>query len=230
MSTGTVQENLAALHARIEASVAAARRAPGSVRLVAVSKTQPAARLEAAYHAGQRVFGENRVQELLLHAGALPADCEWHLIGHLQSNKVRPAVRVANWIHSVDSLDILVRLERICGEEARCPCILLQINISEETSKSGLPPAQADAVLDAALSCRNLACKGLMTLAPFGAAPAELHRIFGGLRKLRDRLATRFGAALPELSMGMSADFAVAIQEGATLVRVGSAVFGPRSA
>jgi pyridoxal phosphate enzyme (YggS family) len=227
MSTPTIAQRLAATNLRIAQVAGAASRDPQAVRLVAVSKTVDADAIREAYAAGQRAFGENRVQELADKAAVLPADCEWHMIGHLQKNKVRAAVQAA-WIHSVDSLDLLQRIDRIAGEEGRRPNVLLQVNITGEESKSGLSPDGAVGAVELALGCANLTCKGLMTMAEFGADESGLRACFAGLRELRDRLASRFGAALPDLSMGMSGDFEAAIAEGATLVRIGTAIFGPR--
>jgi pyridoxal phosphate enzyme (YggS family) len=151
------------------------------------------------------------------------------MIGHLQANKVRPVVRHAAWIHSVDSLDLLQRIDRIAGEEGRCPAVLLEINVSGEESKFGLAPAAVPAVIEGGLACANLRLAGLMTMAPYEAPEAELRKIFGGLRTLRDSQQTSFNIALPELSMGMSGDFPIAVAEGATIVRIGTAIFGERS-
>ncbi len=240
-----IPDNLEQIRRRIAGAAVRAGRAPESVRLVAVSKNHPAEAVAAAYAAGQRVFGENRPQELRDKRLQLPVDCEWHMIGHLQSNKARLAVQTAAWIHSVNAVDLLQRLDRVAGEEAggpqpeagnaqhatrntKRPVILLEINIAGEASKSGARPDAARELLEAALRSPHLDCRGLMTMAPYDAPEAELRRVFGGLRELRDRLAAEFGAPLPELSMGMSDDFEIAVEEGSTLVRVGTAIFGER--
>ena len=223
-----IQNNLELIRQQIAESALRAGRAPSAVRLVAVSKNQPAAAVLAAYAAGQRVFGENRPQELRDKRPLLPADCEWHMIGHLQSNKARQVVQNAAWIHSANSIDLLQRLNRIASECGGRPRILLEINMSGEASKSGASPEAARGLLAEALRSPHLDCRGLMTMAPYAASAAELRRYFGGLRELRNRLAAEFGVALPELSMGMSGDFAIAIEEGATMVRVGTAIFGER--
>lgn len=228
MSNPCIEQSLAIVRERIAAAALGAGRSPESVRLIAVSKTVDAAAVGAALAAGQRAFGENRVQELAAKATALPEDCEWHLIGHLQKNKVRAAVQFAAWIHSVDSLDLLERLDRISGEEGRRPKVLLQVNMTGEATKSGFSPEQAALAVEAVRACGNLACRGLMTMAEFDADEVALRACFGGLRRLRDEFAARHGLALPELSMGMSGDFETAIAEGATLVRVGTAIFGSR--
>jgi pyridoxal phosphate enzyme (YggS family) len=223
-----IPNRLEQVRRRIAESAVRAGRAPESVRLIAVSKHHPAEAVRAAYAAGQRLFGENRPQELRDKRPLLPADCEWHLIGHLQGNKARLAVQAAAWIHSVNSAELLQRLNRIAGEEAKCPVVLLEVNVSGEASKSGASPDAARGLLEEALRSPHLDCRGLMTMAPYDAPEAELRRVFGGLRELRDRLAAEFGTPLPELSMGMSDDFGIAIEEGATLVRVGTAIFGGR--
>jgi pyridoxal phosphate enzyme (YggS family) len=228
MSTVPVGENLEHVRGLIAAAAEAAGRPPANVRLVAVSKTVDCDRIGLAREAGQRDFGENRAQDLQRKSGLLPEDCRWHMIGHLQRNKVRAVVTCARWIHSVDSVPLVHRIGRIAGEEGRTPDILLQVNVSGEESKYGVEPSAAEAVLEAALGTANLNVRGLMTMAPFGAGSAACRRCFAGLRLLRDRLAGAFGCDLPELSMGMSADFSEAIAEGATLVRIGTAIFGAR--
>jgi pyridoxal phosphate enzyme (YggS family) len=222
-------EQLAAVRNEISQAAIDAGRTPESVKLVAVSKTFPAADIVTAYSAGQRLFGENRVQELEEKNSELADDIEWHLIGHLQSNKVTKAVACADYIHAVDSAKLLARIDRLAGELKRRPKILLEINISGEQSKFGATETDALALATVALQCTNLDFVGLMTMAPYGADEQELHHIFGSLRRLRNNIATHFSIDLPELSMGMSADYKIAIAEGATLVRVGSAIFGKRT-
>lgn len=217
------------LQGRVCAACRRSGRSPDDVKLIAVSKTVAAPAVQLAYASGQRRFGENRVQELCGKAGQLPADCEWHLIGHLQGNKVRAAVQAAAWIHAVDSTGLVTRLDEIAGVEHRRPIILLQVNVSGEATKGGVSGEQMVPLLEAALAAPRLDCRGLMTMAPYEASESDLRRIFGGLRELRDRLVTAYGHPLPELSMGMSGDFEVAVEEGATLVRVGTAIFGERS-
>lgn len=228
MSNQSAKKNLDDIYRRIAAAAAKARRDPADIRLVAVTKTVTADIVQEAYHAGHRAFGENRVQEMTAKATALPDDIEWHFIGHLQKNKVRHAVQTATWIHSVDSMSLLKRIDRIAGEEQQCPILLIEVNVSGEESKYGVPPETAGEIAAAAGECTHAQLRGLMTMAPFGASPDQLHIVFGRLRDLRDRLQDRLHAELPELSMGMSADFEAAIVEGATLVRVGSAIFGNR--
>ncbi|MFW5894147.1 MAG: YggS family pyridoxal phosphate-dependent enzyme [Verrucomicrobiota bacterium] len=224
----TIADNLCRVRATIKTACEHAGRNPDEVRLIAVSKTMDVETVRQAFDAGQCLFGENREQELTAKAEALPAEARWHFIGHLQRNKVRPVLARAHCIHSVDRAALLQRIDRVAGEmELRVP-ILVQVNVSGENSKFGIPPEQAEALVEKAVALSNVRCDGLMTLAPFGSASAELHRVFAALRELRDRLETGLGTSLPELSMGMSADYTEAIAEGATLVRIGSAVFGRR--
>lgn len=228
MDITAIQANLCAVRERMAAACRRAGRAPQEVRLIAVSKTVSADVIRLAYEAGQRCFGENRVQDLRQKVASLPADCEWHLIGHLQSNKARTAIDAAAWLQAIDSAALLHRLDQIAAQENRRPLILLQVNVSGESTKSGAAMAEAAALVAAARQCLHVECRGLMTMAPYGAPEAELRGIFGGLRRLRDQLQAESGQPLPELSMGMSGDFEIAIEEGATLVRVGTALFGER--
>ncbi len=222
-------KNLTNLKERIEAAAERAGRNSHEVRLVAVSKTVSSAVVEEAYGCGLRVFGENRVQEMVAKALALPADCDWHLIGHLQKNKVRDAVKTADFIHSLDSISLAERISKIAVEENKCQKVLLQVNVSHEETKFGTTVAGTEELLAKVLELPHLDCKGLMTMAPFNADDKSLRHIFGELRCLRDRLNTAFRANLTELSMGMSGDFEIAIEEGATMIRVGTAIFGERT-
>ncbi len=219
---------------RRQIALAAARtgRDPESVRLVAVSKTFPAALVREAAAAGQRDFGENRVQEGLEKIEAL-ADLglEWHLIGHLQTNKAKRAVAAFAWIHSVDRLDLLTKLDRAATESGTTPNILVQVDLAGEASKHGADVAAARDLIKAASDARALRLCGLMLLPPFPDDPEDSRPWFRRLRELRDELVSSGirADALSELSMGMSHDFEVAIEEGATIVRVGTAIFGRRS-
>lgn len=205
-------------------------RQPEDAKLLAVSKTKPVEDIQAAYDAGQRMFGENRIQELEVKVDQLPSDIEWHLIGHLQGNKAVKAVKLAAYIHSVDSVKLLNRLERLAGENGTKPKILLEINVSGEASKFGMEEeAEVLEFAKAAVACQHLELVGLMTMAPFGADDNELRSVFAGLRKLRDKIEQEFNVTLPELSMGMSSDYKIAIEEGSTMVRIGTAIFGKRN-
>jgi PLP dependent protein len=229
MAPELIVRNLDRVRAEIAAAAQVAGRDPAGVKLVAVTKTVPVDAIRVAYDAGQRRFGENRVQELLAKRPLLPPDAEWHLIGHLQCNKAKPALEASDLIESVDSAKLLARLDELAGQLGKRQAILLQVNVSGEATKFG---ADADALLalaDQALACRHLDCRGLMTIAPYGAGEDELRRIFGQLATLRDRVRERRGVDLPELSMGMSGDFQIAIACGATMVRIGTAIFGARA-
>ncbi|NLZ63324.1 MAG: YggS family pyridoxal phosphate-dependent enzyme [Lentisphaerae bacterium] len=219
--------NLLSVLDQIRQACSRSGRPAEAVKLLAVSKTFPLECVLQAHAAGQLLFGENRVQELVEKAPLAPPDCEWHLIGHLQRNKVRAALRCAACIQSVDSLALLHRINNIAAELQCRPAILLEVNISGEASKFGLPPEEVEEVVLAARD-GQARCQGLMTVAPLAATPAELGKIFAGLRQLRDKVSAQTGCPLPELSMGMSGDFPIAIAEGATIVRIGSAIFGAR--
>lgn len=205
-------------------------RDPEEVKLLAVSKTFPVEDVKAAYDAGQRIFGENRVQELEEKTGKLPDDIKWHLIGHLQSNKVRKAVENSALIHSVDSLKLARKIDKVAGECGKKQKILLEINVSGEDSKFGVA-VQDEAVklAEEVAGLENIELLGLMTMAPFGADEDELKEIFASLRHLRERIEEQLKIQLPELSMGMSSDYQAAIEEGATMVRIGTAIFGKRT-
>ena len=220
-------QRLAEVRKEIDRAALAADRSPETVKLLAVSKTFPAAAVLEAYHAGARSFGESRIQELEEKKAALPADIEWHFIGHLQSNKAAKAVELADWIHSVDSLKLLNKLDRVAGELGRKPVILLEVNSGEET-KSGVDYAALPELAEAAAQARNLDWRGLMTMAPLSSDPAVWRQAFTRLAGTRDELERRLRVTLPELSMGMSGDFPVAVAAGATVVRIGTALFGGR--
>ncbi len=226
--SNTISDRLHEIRERIVAAAVRAGRDADAVRLVAISKTFPVESVRQACDAGQRQFGESRVREWLGKIPQLPGDCEWHFIGHLQANKARQVVRAAAWIHSVNSLELIPRLDRIAGEEGRRPVILLELNMSGEAAKTGAEPVAARALAEAALQCPHLDLRGFMTMAPWDAPETEVRRVFDGLRELRDRVSAELGAPLPELSMGMSGDFETAIACGATLVRIGTALFGAR--
>jgi pyridoxal phosphate enzyme (YggS family) len=175
------------------------------------------------------MFGENRVQELSEKVPALSQDIEWHLIGHLQGNKVSKAVELADLIHSVDSEKLLRRIDRIAGELGKRQKILLELNISGEQSKFGETADAAASLVSLALSLPNIDLQGFMTMAPFGAEECELRKVFSTLREFRNNMEKEFNVSLPELSMGMSSDYEYAIAEGATIVRIGTAIFGKRA-
>jgi PLP dependent protein len=225
----TITANMQAVRGRIEAACRACGRDPAEVSLLAVSKTWPASCVEAAAAAGQRAFGENYVQEGVAKAEALASlGLEWHFIGPLQSNKTRPVAAYFQWVHSVDRLKIAERLSE--QRDARLPAlnICLQINVSGEASKSGVAPSAVAALARAVAGLPRLRLRGLMTIPEPTADQTLLAGRFATLRQLRDALRLG-GLALDTLSMGMSHDLEVAIAEGATLVRVGTAIFGQRT-
>jgi pyridoxal phosphate enzyme (YggS family) len=226
-----VRSNLAAVRARLEGAARAARRDPASIRLIAISKTFPVEAVLAAHAAGQADFGENRVQEALQKMAAAPGlDVRWHLIGHLQSNKARKAAGPFAWVHSIDRVDLLLDLDRAALQEGAAPEALIQVDLAGEATKHGAPPDRVRAIADAAAGCRAVRLVGLMLLPPYFDDAEEARPYFERLRGLRDRLCAEGVPAdrLRELSMGMSHDFEVAIEEGATVVRVGTAIFGAR--
>lgn len=227
----TIAANLAAVRARIAAAAARVGRPADAVRLIAVSKTFGPEHVLAAAACGQRDFGENRVQEALPKIAACSAPpLNWHLIGHLQSNKARKAIGPFACIHSVDSLDLLRRLDAIAAEEGRPVDGLVQVDLAGEATKFGAPPEEAQAMLDEASRCRRVRIVGLMLMPPLFDEVEQVRPYFVRLRTFRDEQAARGVDAshLAELSMGMSHDFEVAIEEGATIVRVGTAIFGGR--
>jgi hypothetical protein len=231
LSDSSIRTNLASIRSRIEAAARAAGRDAASVRLLAVSKTFAADAVREAYAAGQRDFGENKVQEALQKIEAtadLPI--RWHLIGHLQSNKAKKAASAFAAIHAVDAIDLVRRIDAGAVEEGARPDLYVQVDLAGEATKFGAPEADVNAIVRAALACRAAVLKGLMLLPPWFDDPEQARPYFRRLRVLRDRLIDDgFDSAhLGELSMGMSHDFEVAIQEGATLVRVGTAIFGKR--
>ncbi len=216
------------LQRAIAAACAAAGRPAGSVALLAVTKTHPAAAAEYAARFGLPAVGENRVQEAAEKKPDSPAGLRWELIGHLQSNKAALAVATFARIQSVDSVKLIDRLARAATERGSPLPILLQINAGADPAKFGADLDQADALLEAALRQPSLQTQGLMTIAPLSDDPAVAVRTFTALRELRDRQQGQFGHPLPELSMGMSGDFAAAIAAGSTVIRVGTALFGSR--
>ncbi len=216
---------------RVRQAAREAGRDPAGVRLIAVSKTVEASRIRGAYRAGARDFGENYVQEALGKIRELPDDVRWHMIGHLQSNKARRAVEAFAWIHSLDRPSLAEALEKAAARRGRRVNVLIQVNVGGEATKSGADPEGAVALARRAGEWPHLRVRGLMAIPPWREDPEEVRPYFRALRELRDRIAALGlpGVGMEELSMGMSHDFAVAVQEGATMVRVGTAIFGPRS-
>ena len=221
----TLWERYLAARQGVDDAAAACGRNRDEVLMLAVSKTVTAEQIAELYARGVRCFGENRAAVLEEKAKALPPDIEWHYIGPLQSNKVRKVVRHASVIHSVDDAELLARLDRISGEEGKRPRFLLEVSVSGEASKGGVPVAELDGLAELADKCEHAVWAGLMTMAPLAAPDAELRDIFGRLKSECDRLSRRFGRRLPLLSMGMSGDYRVAVACGATVVRLGTCIF-----
>lgn len=220
-----IADNLKRIQDRIAAAAVSARRDAAEIKLVAVSKTHPVDVLQEAIDAGAAVLGENKVQEAEAKIAALGRHAaEWHLIGHLQSNKARKAVQLFHVIHSVDSLELAERLERICEEEGREELsVLVEADLAGEATKSGVPLDALPELIEYLESCSHLRLTGLMVLPPFFDDPEKARPYFKHLRELRNEFVPG-----GELSMGMTNDFEVAIEEGATIVRVGTAIFGAR--
>lgn len=218
-----------AVRSRIGEACALAGRSSSDVELLAVTKSQPALAAEFAARYGLRAVGENRVQEAVGKRAQTAAAVAWELIGHLQSNKARLAVLHFDRIQSVDSLKLLEILNSEAGALGKAIPVLLQVNAGLDPAKSGVEPDEAPGLLAAALGLRNLRVDGLMTIAPLAGGADAARRTFASLRELRDRLSAETGAPLRDLSMGMSADMDVAVAEGSTIVRVGTALFGERT-
>ena len=231
MSEGhpSIGKRVGEIRRRIEAAALRSGRDPGDVRLVAVTKTVGVEGIRKAIDAGVTAFGENYVQEAKEKIEALEGgDVEWHFIGHLQRNKARDAVRLFEMIHSIDSLRIAEEVDKRARQIGKTMKVLIQVNLSGEESKSGISKDGVEDLIHGIQGMENLSLLGLMTLPPYMEDPEEVRPYFRALRSLRDEMEGKTGMRLPELSMGMSHDFEVAIEEGATLVRIGSAIFGPR--
>ena len=228
----TVVERFANVRNRIEAAALGSNRSPDQITLIAISKTHPSEVIRAGLDLGIADFGENRVQEAEGKISKLGRHAaRWHLVGHLQANKARRAVSLFDVIHSLDSVALVERLERLCAEEGREELpVLIQVDLGGEETKTGIDPRKLPELLDALKDCQKLRLVGLMTLPPYFENPDCARPYFKTLRELRDELQVqgRFGKNPGELSMGMSHDFEIAIEEGATMVRVGTAIFGER--
>jgi pyridoxal phosphate enzyme (YggS family) len=232
LETQHLRDRFADVRVRVHTAAQRAGRSAEDITLVAISKTHPAETLRAALAAGMTEFGENRVQEAeakILEVGR--ARARWHLVGHLQTNKARRAVKLFDCIHSLDSVDLARRLDEMCEAESRAELpVLIQVDLGGETTKTGIDPRRLPDLLSAVKSCQRLRLTGLMTLPPYFENPDCARPYFKTLRELRDELRPQghFGEHAGELSMGMSHDFEIAIEEGATMVRVGTAIFGER--
>jgi pyridoxal phosphate enzyme (YggS family) len=224
----SIAENLACVREQIAQAAAKVGRAVDEIELVAISKTHPAEKVREAYEAGQTLLGESRVQEARAKIPALPSAIRWHFVGHLQKNKIRHALPLFEMIHSVDSLALAQDMDRIAQEEGMHPRVLLEVNVAGEGSKFGFAPRKLREEMEALLALPRLSVEGLMTIPPLVEEAEASRKYFVHLRELHDALEKEFNVKLPHLSMGMTNDFPIAIEEGATLVRVGTAIFGER--
>src|SRR3984893_17831001 len=224
----SIAENLERVREQIAQAVAKTGRSNEDVELVAISKTHDAAKVREAVEAGQTLFGESRVQGARIKIPELPSNLRWHFVGHHQKNKIRHALPLFEMTHSVDSLALAQEVNRIAEEEGLHPRVLLELNVAGEGSKSGFKPETLRAEMETLLALDRLSIEGLMSIPPLAPEAEGSRKYFVKLRELRDALETEFCAKLPHLSMGMTNDFVIAIEEGATLVRVGTAIFGER--
>ncbi|MCX6885655.1 MAG: YggS family pyridoxal phosphate-dependent enzyme [Verrucomicrobiota bacterium] len=221
-------ENLQDIQERIRNSAARAGRDPGTITLIAVSKTHPPDAVAEAARLGLTVFGESKVQEAKAKIPLCPGRIRWHMLGHLQSNKCRDAITLFEMVQSVDSLELAEELNKKADQASRTLPILLEVNIVGEASKFGYKPEKLLADLNAINNLRRLEIHGLMTIPPWTPVPEKVRPVFAKLRALKEECEQLLGAPLPHLSMGMSGDFEVAIEEGSTMVRIGTALFGER--
>lgn len=226
-----VAENLAQVQKNINESCTKINRDPNEVTLIAVSKTKPVEMLKEAYDAGARVFGENKVQEIVDKYDQMPSDVKWHMIGHLQRNKVKYIVDKVAMIHSVDSLRLAETIEKEAAKKAVIVPILIEVNVAQEESKFGLKPEEVLPFIEQIADFSHIRIKGLMTIAPYVDNAEENREIFRELKKLSVDIAAKNinNVTMSVLSMGMTGDYMVAVQEGATMVRVGTGIFGARN-
>jgi pyridoxal phosphate enzyme (YggS family) len=225
----SIAENLERVRKQIAQAAAKSGRSVDDVDLVAISKTHAAEKVREAIEAGQALFGESRVQEARIKIPDLPSSTRWHFVGHLQKNKIRHSLPLFELIHSVDSLALAQDINRIAEEDGLHPRVLLEVNVAGEGSKFGFDPEKLRAELESLLALPRLSILGLMCIPPIADEAEASRKYFVALRELRDRVQTEFHVDLAQLSMGMTQDYAVAVEEGATLVRVGTAIFGERS-
>lgn len=226
-----VAENLAQVQKNINESCNKINRDPNEVTLIAVSKTKPVEMLKEAYDAGARVFGENKVQEIVDKYDQMPSDVKWHMIGHLQRNKVKYIIDKVALIHSVDSIRLAETIEKEAAKHNITANILIEVNVAKEESKFGLMPEELDEFIDKIKDFKHIQVKGLMTIAPFVENPETNREIFRSLRKLSVDISNKNvdNVNVSILSMGMTNDYTVAVEEGATMVRVGTGIFGARN-
>ncbi len=223
-----VAERLDLVRTEIAEAAKKAGRNDDGIELVAVTKTHDAAKAREAVEAGQLLFGESKVQEARAKIPLLPSHLRWHFIGHLQKNKIRHALPLFELIHGIDSLELAEQVDRVAKEYGLFPRILLEVNVAGEGSKFGFKPELLISNMEKIIELERVSIEGLMTIPPIAEKPEKSRPHFAALRDLRDRLEQRFDLKLPQLSMGMSDDFMIAIEEGATLVRVGTRIFGKR--
>ena len=224
-----IAENLERVCEQIAQAAAKAGRAAEDIELVAITKTHPGEKVRQAIEAGQKLFGESRVQEALVKIPELPSNLRWHFVGHLQKNKIRHALSLFELIHSVDSLALAQEINRIAEEEGLHPRVFLEVNVAGEGSKFGFAADTLREQMKSLLALPRLSVEGLMCIPPLAPEAEASRKYFIDLCQLRDALEKEFEVNLPHLSMGMTNDFAIAVEEGATLVRVGTAIFGERS-
>jgi PLP dependent protein len=225
----SIADNLERVRGQIAQAAAKAGRDVKDVELVAIAKTHPAEKVREAVEAGQTLFGESRVQEARAKIPELSSNIRWHFVGHLQKNKVRQALPLFEMIHSLDSLALAQDVNRIAEEEGLYPRVLLEVNVAGEGNKFGFAPDKLREQMEALLALPRLSIEGLMCIPPPTVESEDSRKFFVEVRGLRDSLENEFNIKLPQLSMGMTQDFPIGIQEGATLVRVGTAIFGERS-
>ncbi len=225
-----IAERLADVRGRIEKAAAKAGRDPASIRLIAVSKTKPVAMIREAVAAGVTDFGENYIQEAREKIPQVPGPVSWHFIGHLQKNKAKYAASLFEWVHSVDRVEIADALNRRAGMEGRRLKVLIEVNVGKELTKSGVEAEALFPLVEHISTLPNLSLKGLMVIPPMTADPEEARGYFIQTRRLASQVESRHipNVSMEELSMGMTSDFEIAIEEGATMVRIGTAIFGPR--
>ena len=225
----SILDNLERVREQIAQAAAKAGRDVKDVELVAIAKTHPAEKVREAVEGGQTLFGESRVQEARAKITELSSNIRWHFVGHLQKNKVRQALPLFEMIHSVDSFALAQDINRIAEEEGLYPRVLLEVNVAGEGSKFGFAPDDLREQMEMLLALPRLSIDGLMCIPPLAVESEDSRKFFVQVRELRDSLEKEFNMKLPQLSMGMTQDFPIGIQEGATLVRVGTAIFGERS-